>query len=199
MALKERSVPNLRERKRASTENRLRSTAVRLFLERGFANVTVDEIAAAAEVSRSTFFRYFGSKEAVLFDRVDDAGEVFTRALDRRPGTESPLEALEVALLELLAHTSSTQTEDEQLAVSELMRTDPALSGRRLREIERWMERLSGTFATRAGRDEPAMRDRLAAAACVAIGEEVGAAWRTDPTRDPAELVHEAVDSVRSL
>src|ERR1700760_280801 len=64
--------PGLRERKKARTLADLQRHALRLFRDHGWAATTVDDIAAAAEVSRSTFFRYFPTKEdVVLFDDVD--------------------------------------------------------------------------------------------------------------------------------
>src|ERR1700748_2387606 len=72
MPLKEKSVPRtttpgLRERKRQQTRERLIEVAMALFLERGFEATTLDDIAAAAEISRRSFFHYFESKADVVF------------------------------------------------------------------------------------------------------------------------------------
>jgi AcrR family transcriptional regulator len=90
------SAGGLRERKKARTRAELQRHALRLFRDRGYAATTVDDIAAAAEVSRSTFFRYFPTKEdVVLFDDVDPLmAEAFA---EQPPGTPL-LPALRAAL-----------------------------------------------------------------------------------------------------
>lgn len=66
--------PGLRERKKARTMHHVQETALRLFTERGFDAVTIEEVAAVAEVSPSTIYRYFGTKEGlVILDEFDDA------------------------------------------------------------------------------------------------------------------------------
>jgi AcrR family transcriptional regulator len=200
MALKETSVADsLRERKKRSTLSLLRTTALRLFLERGFASVSVDEIATEANVSRSTFFRYFGSKEAVLFDEFDRSGDIFLKHLRERPTDESPWGAFEQALIATARAAAEGETPDEeQRAISELLRNDPALSGRRLEEISRWTDWIAQIFAERGGRKEPDLDDRVAAATCMAVSEEVGRVWREDPGADPAAVLPEVFRSLRT-
>lgn len=191
MALKGTQVAvSLRERKKRSTLSLLRSTALRLFLERGFAAVTVDEIATEANVSRSTFFRYFGSKEAVLFNEVDRSGDVFLKHLRERPAGESPWKAFERALVATAQAAADRDTpDDEQRAIGELLRNDPALSGRRLEEMSRWTDWIAEVFAERAGRAQPELEDRIAAATSMAVSDEVGRLWREDPFADLEEII----------
>src|SRR6202142_4641493 len=75
--------PGLRERKKARTRASLREHALRLFGEQGYHATTVEQIAAAAEVSPSTFFRYFPTKEDLVLQ--DDMDTRMIEALDRQP------------------------------------------------------------------------------------------------------------------
>ncbi|MDR6669022.1 TetR/AcrR family transcriptional regulator [Rhizobium sp. 1399] len=88
-----------RSRKRLATRRAISLAADRLFFERGFENVTVDEIAAAADVGRMTVFNHFPRKEDMFFDRDEEARETLREALRQRDGSVSPIETLR-----LLAH-----------------------------------------------------------------------------------------------
>ncbi|WP_405160972.1 TetR/AcrR family transcriptional regulator [Nocardia sp. NBC_01499] len=78
----------LRARKRAQTWRTIRAAALTLFEERGFDAVTVDEIAAAANVARGTFFNYFESKDAVVVTYGPHEAEVQRRLMEQRPPHE---------------------------------------------------------------------------------------------------------------
>lgn len=93
------SEPGLRERKKEQTRHELRRSAARLFAVHGFAGTTIADIAAAANVSERTFFRYFDSKEALLLpDGVELLARVEAELADR-PVEEPPLDAVCGALL----------------------------------------------------------------------------------------------------
>ena len=76
----------------------LEAVALRLFDQRGFADVTVEEIASEAHISVRTFYRYFAAKEDVLQLRIVRRSEMLREALVARPADESPLRSLRVAL-----------------------------------------------------------------------------------------------------
>ena len=86
----------LRERKKRKTQQALQAAAVRLMTENGFTNTTIEQIAAAAEVSPRTFFRYFPAKEAVLLTDLQD--EVVAAYLAEAPGDLPIIDTYEAAL-----------------------------------------------------------------------------------------------------
>ncbi len=88
-----------RSRKRLATRDGISNVATRLFLERGFDHVTVDEIAAAADVGRMTVFNHFPRKEDMFFDRDEEGREMLREALRQRDPGVAPIETLR-----LLAH-----------------------------------------------------------------------------------------------
>ncbi|WP_300751006.1 TetR/AcrR family transcriptional regulator [Janthinobacterium sp.] len=90
---------DLRTRKRLATRQAISNIATRLFLERGFDHVKVDEIAAAADVGRMTVFNHFPRKEDMFFDRDEEGREALRSALRQRDPRTTPLETLR-----LLAH-----------------------------------------------------------------------------------------------
>ncbi len=83
-----------RTRKRLATRQRISDIASRLFIERGFDQVTVDQIAEAADVARMTVFNHFSRKEDMFFDLDEEAREDLLTALQKRPPETSPVEAL---------------------------------------------------------------------------------------------------------
>jgi AcrR family transcriptional regulator len=93
----------LRERKKLRTRQVISDVAIRLFLARGFDAVSVADIAAAAEVSKPTLFRYFPSKEDLVIDRIADHREESARVVRSRRDGEPPLAALHRHQRELLA------------------------------------------------------------------------------------------------
>ncbi|MEU5716455.1 TetR family transcriptional regulator [Streptomyces sp. NPDC020403] len=94
--------PERRSRKALRTRDTLARSAFELVLERGLREVTVEEIAQAADVDRRTFSRYFPNKEAAVLDAVRGDGDRINRALRARPAAEPPLLAYRRAVLDWL-------------------------------------------------------------------------------------------------
>ncbi|MGW7422037.1 TetR/AcrR family transcriptional regulator [Streptomyces sp. NPDC054813] len=89
---------NLRERKKLATWHAIRSAALRLFDEQGYEATTVEQIAAAANVSRATFFNYFAGKEAVVFDQAPDERHAWQDLMADRPADEPLWDSLTAIL-----------------------------------------------------------------------------------------------------
>src|SRR3954466_2830024 len=102
----------LRERKKRATRQALHSAALRLVAERGFEDVTIEDIAAAADVSPRTFFNYFGSKEDVIVNPDADRVERLRVLLAAHTSAdEQPLDVLESVLLENLGEFAERREE----------------------------------------------------------------------------------------
>jgi AcrR family transcriptional regulator len=91
--------PGLRVRKKRQAQQAIRAAALQLFLEHGYAAVSVEQIAAAAHLSRTTFFNYFASKEAVLLDPDPDLVEQWQELWLTQPAGESQWQSLTALLL----------------------------------------------------------------------------------------------------
>ncbi|MCI2415821.1 TetR/AcrR family transcriptional regulator [Saccharopolyspora sp. K220] len=120
-----------RERKKLLTKRRIADAAIALFLQQGYDQTTVAQIAAEADVDPKTFFNYFGSKDEVVFDdqRYDD----FLAAIRDRRSDEGPGQALARLVDEYDARvvpTRSSHGPAEQAALSRLILTTPALQAR---------------------------------------------------------------------
>src|ERR1700730_15744148 len=100
----DRPALGLRERKKAKTRASIQEHALRLFHERGYEQTTVEQIADAAEVSPSTFFRYFPTKEdVVMYDALDP---LLLEAFEAQPADLSPVGALRATMREVFGGTS---------------------------------------------------------------------------------------------
>lgn len=95
-----------RERKKAQTRKALADAALELFLARGYDQVGVKEVADAADVSVTTLFKYFPSKEALVFDQDEDVEAALVGAVQGRPPGYTVVDALREHLLRLAAHGS---------------------------------------------------------------------------------------------
>ncbi|MFL9868652.1 TetR/AcrR family transcriptional regulator [Paraburkholderia fungorum] len=149
---------DLRSRKRLATRQSISNAATRLFLERGFDQVTVDEIAAAADVGRMTVFNHFPRKEDMFFDRDEEGREILREALRQHDSRVTPIETLR-----LLAHRLVA----EQSPFAEFSEASQG-----------FVETIEGSESLKAR--ARAIRDELAQAVTVALSE-CGGQEATDP------------------
>jgi len=162
-----------REQKREETRRRLMREGQRLFAEQGFDRTTVDEIAAAAGVSRRTFFHYFDSKEDVVLSRKDDFESALLQAIRTAP-PETPL--LEVAEQAVLAAMGLFNAEEARL-LEQLKRDTPALRARDHGKYERLERSIAGALAERSGASPDDLRTRLDAMLVTGILRVGGSEW----------------------
>ncbi|QZY15410.1 TetR/AcrR family transcriptional regulator [Streptomyces decoyicus] len=184
----------LRERKKLRTRQRISGEATLLFIRRGFDNVTVAEVARAAEVSTMTVFNYFPRKEDLFLDRIPEGRELLTRTVRERGADESPLAALRRLTLGLLAERHPLAGVGE--GFEHFWRTvldSPALRARGREAVEEMEDALAVLLAEAVGGDagRPGRDVRLAAALIIAgiRAAYAGAAARQlggDPVDDVA-------------
>lgn len=140
------SRPSLRERTWQAVRAEIAASALPLFLESGFDAVTVEQIAAAAGISRRSFFRYFDTKEDVLIGDAIAQGEVLRHALQARPLEESAWDALRAAFYALRAPETSREAE---MALTRMCNDTPSLHARHVEKQLRWQELLAPELAKR--------------------------------------------------
>jgi AcrR family transcriptional regulator len=148
----------LRERKKARTRAAIREHALRLFRERGYAATTVEQIAAAAEVSPATFFRYFPTKEDVVLQ--DDFEIVTIETLEAQPPELGPIAAFRAAAAQVFGSITAEDLEKFGQGM-ELIAQVPEIRARALDEFARTIDQIATPLAARAGRsaDDPAVRN----------------------------------------
>jgi AcrR family transcriptional regulator len=170
----EQARPGLRERKKAKTRAAIREQALRLIREQGYDATTVEQIAEAAEVSPSTFFRYFPTKEDVVLQ--DDLDLLWIDAVRAQPAELSPMAAMRAALRDAFAN----MTEADMTALHETMdlAAIPAVRARMLDEFARTNQVLASVIAERAGRSADDFAVQTVAGAVLGVAM---AAWFTAP------------------
>ena len=186
----DRPAPGLRERKKARTRAAIQRHALRLFREQGYDTTSVSQIAEAAEVSESTFFRYFPTKEdVVLWDEYDPRIVEVFRA---QPAELSPIAALRAAFREVLAQLSEAERADQRERTA-LMLSVPPLRAMLVDQIRGPMRLLADVVAERVGRkpDDPGVR--VVAGAVLGVGLAAMFAWAEDPDADMLALVDDAM------
>jgi AcrR family transcriptional regulator len=140
---------DLRSRSRESLRAEIAEVAFKVFAERGFDQVTATEVAAAAGISRASFFRYFESKEDAVFVAQENLGVNVADALRGRPDGEDAWTALRRAL-DVAVVTYQTDP-DEALARLRLIRCTPDLRSHQLDRLDQWKEVIGRALAERLG------------------------------------------------
>jgi AcrR family transcriptional regulator len=161
----DRPRPGLRERKKAKTRAAIQEVALGLFERQGYEATTVEQIAEAAEVSPSTFFRYFPTKEDVaLYDAMDP---LFIEAFQAQPPELGPLAAMRAAMREVFR--SDTPEMAGQLVRADLIMRVPELRMRMLDSFIETIDLFSDVLAERLGRPAHDFETRTLVGAVVGV------------------------------
>ncbi|MCP1311035.1 TetR family transcriptional regulator [Paenibacillus tyrfis] len=185
----------LRERKKAKTMAVVQMHALRLFRELGYNATTVEQIAEAAEISPSTFFRYFPTKEDVLLR--DNYDPVLVDAFEAQPSHLSPLQAVRGAMVSAIADMSA-----DELATmrerNELIMTVPELRAASLNSLTQTMQLIAELAAKRTGREPDDAAVRTFAGAIIGVNISVMLYYAEHPDADFAVLLDEALSKLEA-
>lgn len=185
----------LRERKKLKTRMVIQQHALRLFREQGYAQTTVEEIAEAAEISPSTFFRYYPTKESVVL--TDFYDPVFLDAFISQPPNLPPLQALRAGIKEIYNKMSG----DEQGYENDrgrLILEIPELRAAMINNVMTVFQFMTESLAKRTHKnaDDPAVRMFTGAIMGVLVGAAMR--WIEDPSADFLAMVDEAISYIEA-
>jgi AcrR family transcriptional regulator len=140
------AAPGLRERKKAKTRAAIREAAMGLFERQGYAATTVEQIAEAAEVSPSTFFRYFPAKEDVVL--TDDYDALVVEAIRAQPASTAAVDAVLAGMRSVFLNLSEQEWAVERRRQG-LIRAVPELQVRQQQEMLAAVDMLAAVIAER--------------------------------------------------
>ncbi|MGY1899869.1 acyl-CoA-like ligand-binding transcription factor [Nocardia gipuzkoensis] len=186
----------LRERKKAQTRLTIQQHALRLFREQGYENTTVKQIADAAEVSESTFFRYFPTKEeVVLWDEFDLS---FAARFRAQPTTLGAFDAMRKAMRDTFAELSTAQRQHLQERVGLMMSVTP-LRASLLDQLIGATRVMSDLLAARSGTDAADPAVRAVVGAIVGAGFSAVVAAQDNSGADFTELLDETLSNLAAV
>ena len=182
--------PGLRERKKLRTRASIQKEAMRLFLEKGFEETTIEEIAEAVEISPSTFFNYFPSKEAVVFQ--DDLDPLILESFDAQSSGVNPIRRLRNAMRAVFENL----TPEQEKLVRERTRlflTTPELRGAMFGQFADLVDQIAELLATRAGKKTSDFAVRNMAGAVLGVLLAAMLMITEDPKTDMVRLADSAL------
>ncbi|MFF2405399.1 TetR/AcrR family transcriptional regulator [Streptomyces sp. NPDC058092] len=184
----------LRERKKLKTRIAIRRATYRLISEQGYDATTIEQIAEAAEVSPSTVFRYFATKEDIVL--TDEYDPVMEAELRNRPADEPPLESLRFIMAEAL--TAFLASEEEELRQrTRLMVEVPAIRARMTETMSDTAKVLAQALADRSGRNPDDLEVRVFIAAVLGALREVTLYWGEHGQEgDLIAMINQALDTL---
>ena len=186
----EQAALGLRERKKLRTRETIQREALRLFAAKGFAETSVEEIAAAADVSPSTFFNYFPSKEDVFME--DELDPLILAAFHAQPSELRPIEALRRAMGAVFGGLTREQDAMLRRRVA-LIASDRELRDAMLSQFATLVDQIAEIVASRKGHDPRDFRVRNLSGALLGVMMAVTFQAAEDPTVDLVQLLDMAI------
>ncbi len=180
----------LRERKKAKTRTAIQHEALRLFRQNGYEATTIDQIVEAVEVSPSTFFRYFPTKEDVVL--TDDYDPLLIGAFRAQPPELGPIAAFRAALAEVFGRLSEEEMADSRQR-TELIFSVPELRAAMLEQLTGTIRQISEMAAERMGRDPEDVSVRTLAGATLGVMIVAVLWWAEHPDGSYMEVLDESL------
>jgi AcrR family transcriptional regulator len=192
--------PGLRERKKQRTRDLIATTAARLFAEQGYEQVSVLDIAAAAEVSEQTVYNYFPTKSALVLDRDQQLRDQLTTAIaERAPGT-SPAAAIRTVALALLDNLAVMDDEQARGGLGYLSVRSPTVRRLALEMTDRHADAIAAVLSTEPSGPPPAVAKVRAVALAWVIQTITDLAGQgTAAGRSPAQIAKQLRSTVLAI
>jgi AcrR family transcriptional regulator len=159
----------LRERKKQQTRRAIADAAKRLFLERGFEQVSVAEVARAADVSEQTVFNYFPTKEDLVYERMDTFEAELLTAVRERPEGESPLRAFVHFILDRSDSAASGEGRRRVAELTRLVSASPSLMARERQIVAKYTDAMAALLAEETEASTDDIEPRMTAEAMMAF------------------------------
>lgn len=173
---------SLSECKQESVREAICDHATRLYVERGYQETTIDDIARASGIGRRTFFRYFRTKEDVVLWKFDQFARHTLELLAQRPQRESALRALESALTQ--ASEFYNQQPEQTLAILKLTEETPALHAQQLLQQQHWKSWFAKALRSRMRKAPRSLLPELAASVAIEAMAIAVRRWLATPSGD---------------
>ena len=143
-------ITNLREQFKTTTRQELTRVGLQLFLQQGFANTTIDQIVEPLGISKRTFFRYFATKEDLVFEWQTEMAPALIDELNSRSKDEAPFKAVSETLFALASRINTNPA--LAFALMRLLKETPSLAGRDMERRMVWEQALTAALIEREGR-----------------------------------------------
>jgi len=190
--LRTSSPVGLRERKKIKLRRSVQTEALRLFAEQGYDDTTVEQIADAADISTTTFYRYFPTKEDIVLD--DEYDQIVEHIIGRGDGEEPLVTTVRTAVAAVAAAVETDR--DAALARLRLLASVPALKALQGAEGRKTFDFYIRLLSARSGRSIGDRQLRVTTAAFVAAQKEAARCWAD---ADGAESLDQLMDDALTL